>query len=429
MTIPRTLIRNAYAAYVVSALILSTGAFITVMAGGADAEVVAQGSGSTQAAWAVVYAITLTRLITRHRQAIAVLRAHKAIVALLLLFFFSALWSIDPGTTLHQAVTLVFSAAFALDVSLTLSPGEQLKLVCFALGAIVLMSVALELLLPGFVPGTDELGSTAWRGAFATKNEFGRVIVLATVALLSIAGRNRIARFAILGFGILLGYFANTVGAAAYLVILWVVSAAFPLLRFKGRRQTLVTLCILTLVVAVGMAAFQNRTNLTALVGRKSDLTGRSDLWIYALKSVEQRPLLGYGYGAFWNSKSQPATRIREAINWPDAPHSHNQYTEVLLSAGMAGLAVYLWLLASAIKNAYIYYLFGTGGSRMWPLLLLLFVCIFHFTETGALAGNAASWILLCLVTFSHQGNDELESNADVGEAQTRYPVVLAKLA
>ena len=82
--------------------------------------------------------------------------------------------------------------------------------------------------------------------------------------------------------------------------------------------------------------------------GRDPTLTGRTLLWHEVWELVRERPLLGYGYGAFWAESSEPASLLWEAIGWA-VPTAHNGYLELLLELGVVGLTLFVLSVSTTI--------------------------------------------------------------------------------
>ena len=83
-------------------------------------------------------------------------------------------------------------------------------------------------------------------------------------------------------------------------------------------------------------------------VGRGT-LTGRIPLWQESLRSVDQRPLLGYGYNSYLSPKN--IVRISRETGWV-AASLHSGYFEVLLGLGYIGLVTLVLLLFLAVKRS-----------------------------------------------------------------------------
>ena len=66
--------------------------------------------------------------------------------------------------------------------------------------------------------------------------------------------------------------------------------------------------------------------SLFDLLGRESNLTGRTDFWPYLQQAISERPILGYGYDAFFRSQEGLDTLsyyVVEAGGWSPYHHVH----------------------------------------------------------------------------------------------------------
>ena len=82
-----------------------------------------------------------------------------------------------------------------------------------------------------------------------------------------------------------------------------------------------------------------------------SDLSGRVELWAELQHYVDARPVLGYGFGAFWNPDN--LHQVQEVISWAPVV-AHNGYIDELLATGLIGgvLSVLFWLAAVVVALA-----------------------------------------------------------------------------
>ena len=92
-------------------------------------------------------------------------------------------------------------------------------------------------------------------------------------------------------------------------------------------------------IFIVGMISVNNQTIIMALgfLGRDPTLTSRTVVWDFAIQMIEARPLLGYGYGVFWDSYG----------GLLKVSHAHNGYISAALDVGLCG-AILLVLLINA---------------------------------------------------------------------------------
>ncbi len=386
-------------AYVVCVLVLSTGAFFTVFVDTDDLAVSSKGSPIFTIMWGFVYAISLLRILARRHETAKLFRTNKAMLLLAGLAVASTYWSIDRSVTLHAAGVLVLTAIVALDFSIHYSIRQQLRFICIAFVIVAALSVVVELILPGAVPG-QEMEGAAWHGVFGYKNVFGKVICFGTLACVAQIDRSRLLRgFAIVS-GIALTILSRSTSAVGFLIFMLLVFVLWPIFKLKPtpRRFAITALTLIALTLTFVVA--QNFSRVTTLLDKDPHLTGRVDLWQLAIGDIEAQPALGYGYQAFWSYNSVPARRIREAVNWDTVPHSHNGYIEMALSLGLIGLAAYGTLCWTLTRRAYIFFMHGSENYRRWPLTFLVFTLAYQSTE-GTAVGSGVFWIVFCSLLFS----------------------------
>lgn len=399
MTIPKHIVGLIRDAYFVCVLVLTIGAFGSLFVDTGDLATASQGSPYLKIASAAIYGIALVRVLLRRGGAMDVLRQNKALVLILLLTLGSALWSIDRSATLHTWATLFGSTLVALDFSINYSVEKQLRIVCVALISVTVLSVVAELLTPGLIPGQDLEGS-AWHGVFGVKNVFGKMVCLTVIACLSKIRKSFVARLVTVGIGITLGILSQSKSSVGYMAVMVAVFALLPILKWKPlpRRIAVGVLGFGALLTTYYVAT--NLETVTSAMDKDPHLTGRTDLWGYAVDNIRDKPLLGYGYGAFWTYDSVPARRIREAINWDSAPHAHNGYLDLTLEVGLVGLISYVALLAIFAKRGYGYFINGQENYRRWPLTFLAFTLFYQFTESS-MVGAGCLWIIFSSLMLS----------------------------
>jgi len=76
-----------------------------------------------------------------------------------------------------------------------------------------------------------------------------------------------------------------------------------------------------------------------------SKLTGRLPIWNEALARFRERPIRGYGYGAFWSAHR--ITTFERQNGW-SMTHAHSAYIETLVNLGLVGLALGLTAIGAA---------------------------------------------------------------------------------
>ena len=99
-----------------------------------------------------------------------------------------------------------------------------------------------------------------------------------------------------------------------------------------------------------------------------------------------KRPILGYGYEAFWQGFKGDSRGILEATGWL-VPMAHNGYLDLRLSLGLIGIAAYLFVFLRSMRMALNYLRYDRRTIAVWPVAYLCFFSL-HNTAKDALNSN-----------------------------------------
>jgi O-antigen ligase len=131
-------------------------------------------------------------------------------------------------------------------------------------------------------------------------------------------------------------------------LLFYVIGAVIQLLQKGGAAKSL-GVVMLTLLIFVVPVAAVSLDSLLELIGKDPTMTGRTDIWGYVVPYIYQRPLLGWGYAAFWSTLNPAAWEIANALRWY-SPEAHNGLLEILLSGGLVGAVWFLYLWVRTVR-------------------------------------------------------------------------------
>jgi exopolysaccharide production protein ExoQ len=162
--------------------------------------------------------------------------------------------------------------------------------------------------------------------------------------------------------------------------------------RLAGRPDALLGL----LFCAVAAVAFLDQAvglkeYVLALLGRRPDLTTRTDIWRILL-GFNTDPVVGVGFWSFWTgARQEEAWRlIGEKIN-----QAHNGYLEQYLNLGYIGVAFIVIIMFSGILKIR-RHLSLNHADGMLRLSFLAVAVMYNYTE-AAFYGSNNVWMLLLL--------------------------------
>jgi len=174
------------------------------------------------------------------------------------------------------------------------------------------------------------------------------------------------------------------------------VTTSLPLV--KRRPAAVHALVVAALVGGALVAAFGGWSAMTGAVGRKADLTGRTEIWNIVLP-IAPNPIGGAGFETFW-----VGPRVAEIANRVGGiemtNEAHNGYIEAYLNLGCLGVSLIALILVQSYFKA-------IGAFRRDPALgglLLAYVvtaATYNVTEAGFRMLNVEWFFLLLSVSVA----------------------------
>jgi O-antigen ligase len=146
------------------------------------------------------------------------------------------------------------------------------------------------------------------------------------------------------------------------------------------------------------------------LLGKDATFTGRTQIWAAAMRQIEERPWLGYGYAAVWSDKSgwgPLAWIVHDAKFTPQ--HAHNSWIEQWLGMGIVGLCAWGLFYLQTMALAIVAVFRSRGALLAFPFLVVY--SLVSLTESIAVVYNDFRWAifvaLAAKLAFSDQAQDE----------------------
>jgi O-antigen ligase len=196
---------------------------------------------------------------------------------------------------------------------------------------------ALSSALVTLMPCALMIGWLAWRGVLPRSVRYAALVI---VALLAVAAYSTLSRTVWLAFAVQLG-----------IIVMGLAWREHRTRRIEARRLLLAAVGVAVIgAVGVTMVAHiqQERFALpTEYDAGKAVLQAdpRLRIWPQVIRKIEERPLLGIGYG-----RGMGAEVVQQASDDPRNWHSHNLFLETTLQTGIPGLVLLVLLLGATAK-------------------------------------------------------------------------------
>ncbi len=331
------------------------------------------------------------------------------------LAFISVLWSLDPAITLRRSIALLLATLYGVLLAIRYPFLTVLKLLGTVMSLIVIAS------LIGIASGfgwavMDYPHPGAWQGIMFHKNALGRIAGLALIVFVTLSQQYS-GWWRLSWYGLSLGTVILVVGSrsmTALVVTTLVVTAWLTLTMLyslASRERWQMTALVLTTILPISTLGVIYWPEIVSLIGRDPTLTGRLPLWQSLIGIGIQRPLLGYGFGAFWIDPSQMLSLdialMRLRFWW--ANHAHNGYIDVWLELGLVGLMLILTTLFLLItKNFHSFFQEKSRYKFLFITIFLLYLATYNFLEAILIEsslGKAIFWIAFSYTYYETQLN------------------------
>jgi O-antigen ligase/glycosyltransferase involved in cell wall biosynthesis len=356
-----------------------------------------QGSTLTQILLFAVYLISLMLLLINPTRQLRYAFKAKLIWLLPALALVSVLWSGAPTISFRRAVALLGSTIFGFYLGTRYSRADLLRLFL----AVSVIAMTLSLLTVVALPAYAIDDSGAWQGVFGQKNHLGRFMALSAVLWLLYALTFRRHRF-LAGLSVVSVVLVLLSHSATSVALLFILVSVLLLIRLVRVRSRAVA-PLLALIVVVGgylaMIVASNPGRVTALLGRDSSLTGRTQLWSLVWQMIQTHRWHGYGYGGFWLGFDGPSASIWSVVNW-NPPSAHDGFLDLMLDLGIAGVVIFVPAMLIAIRYAVALARRGRTLDAAFPLIFLVFYLLSNLTESYLVAYNTESWVLFVAITI-----------------------------
>jgi exopolysaccharide production protein ExoQ len=270
-------------------------------------------------------------------------------IIIVVFFLVTMVWSVDPEATLRRSVLYLFFVLGVIGMATNLRAEEYIRL----LNLMCLLSVAASIVLlvvspnSAFMPMYSPDASIAFRGIFPHKNMAGQAMVCGVLCSLHEMRADQKGR--LFGAFTLLVYLAMATISRSGTSMLTILALCFfsGIIFLLRRRGIFRAIGILLLIISVPVVAIVavNLDSFFEMIGKDPTLTGRTDIWNDVVVEIYQRPILGWGFQAFWSPANPAAVDIQWAVGWT-VPEAHNGLLELLLEIGLAGTLMFVFLLA-----------------------------------------------------------------------------------
>jgi exopolysaccharide production protein ExoQ len=329
---------------------------------------------------------------------LSVCRQMKAMMCLSLLAVCSAVWSQDPANTLRRGVFLLMGTLFAFYLVRRFTPTDFAQIVV-ATGVLAgVIGIFVSVAFPSY--GIDSFNGGAWQGIFRSKNGCAQIMLFFLSAGICFRFQSSpMRRLRVLLYPVSVLLIVMSKAATAYLMMpgLFLLVALLTGLHRYERRNRMFIIASATVLLVVGSFAMPHiMPVLLGLIGKDPEMSGRLPLWKAVIASAAKRPLLGYGYAAFWTGLRGESLSIYMTTHF-EIYQAQNGVLEVWLELGIVGTVLLLSTLIRAAKDALICLQYDCTAITNWYISLIVLTVVYNIDETFFASAHSLPWLLYIL--------------------------------
>lgn len=382
------------------AVFCSSVAMLLLYSGGWELPLFGENAGESaggiiRAAYLPAYAVGFLLIVLNPRNMIRVVIRQPLLIALMLVVACSTFWSIAPDITTRRAFAVICTTLGGLALAARYSWAELAEVVGAAFLILIIASFIVCLAVPSIGVMT-EIFPGAWRGLWMEKNGLGGLMALGFCLLSAAAVLNpNRARlwWSFAGLALVLVLMSTSKTSLVSLLVGGMALAFVLVVRRGPAAGAAMTWVAVTGVALLGGFVLVAADVFFAILGKDATLTGRTEIWSAAMRQIELKPWLGYGYSAVWDDTSGwgPFAWISKHAGF-QAHHAHNSWIEQWLGMGILGLAAWGLFYLQTLALAVVAVFRERGAVLVFPFLVVY--TLVSLTESIAVVYNDFRWAL-----------------------------------
>jgi len=341
-----------------------------------------------------IYAVCFLILGIHWRQAIHIAMANKLLLLLLGIAFASVFWSVAPEVTVRRSAALAGTTLFGFYLAMRFSLSAQLRLLACMLGISALLSLVFALALPTIY---GPFSAEPWRGIYEGKNQLGVHMALGSLVFLLIAMNDRRhswVAWTACALSVILLLLSNSMTSLIIFVGLLILLPLYRVLRWDYTLSISFLIVAVLLGGSIALWLWSNQEAVLTALGRDVTMSQRTLLWAAVVDMIQERPWLGYGYGAFWLDAAGMSSSIIMGLNLGSFPYAHNGILDLWLDLGLLGVSAFIVMFLIYSLRAVAWVRSTKTAEGLWPLAYTTFILLFNMTEGAFLRQNSALWVL-----------------------------------
>jgi O-antigen ligase len=238
-----------------------------------------------------------------------------------------------------------------------------------------------------------------WRGFFTHKNGAGAGMAILVCIGIFVARTSGMVLGGVIT-ALAAFFLLHTESKSPISLLPFVLIISFLLMRLRrpaAKFVLAITLPAAIGVLTIGSVSFGPIESLVHQMMSDPSFTGRDEIWLFTLDHIAKRPVVGFGFQAFWGTPELVSSwNYLESWGYR-ASDAHNGFLNLAVMTGLVGLALaVIWIFVQPFLD-YV----RTPRERTDPALTMLFLQLWLFGlfisgfESELFSGGSAIWFMM----------------------------------
>ena len=354
--------------------------------------------------FASLYLLAFLLFLVAWQKLLPLLAKDRWMMSLIFLMGLSTFWSVSPETTFADFRTSIVILILVGYITGFHSSKKVIGFFSFTLGFLVALSFIYVLI------GLGVTGTT-WRGVFAHQSTLATITGLATISIFNSAilsdSKNKYSNifyFTSISICLIVIVFSQARTPLIALIASFAILPFFytPKIQYSTERTRYLICVTYFFLIAIPFLWLSKEFIIVDILGKTTNLTGRSNTWELLRQKIFERPLLGYGQGAFWHNESlsrEITSQLGRQV--PTFYNSHSSYYDCLLNLGLIGFSLLAIIILIKIRTNIIWILRSQKVESQWCLQVILFCLIGGYSDIGYFVfPRAMGWFTINVVSL-----------------------------
>lgn len=370
----------------------------TQLAGYAALGETGAGSGMHAALSFGCYLIVMGGLLMIRDRLVHLCVQNWVIFALPILAFMSAAWSQYPSRTVLYSGYIMLNTLFALYLASRFRPEQQINLFLLTGTFAAIGSLVEGVVYP--TGGVDvKAGTRALEGIYPHKNIAAMLTLLFLIPVFCIPIKTPLQRafrfgYTVISLAVIVLTTARTGWLQTGIVLIAMVGLRW-VRKFSPKDRPTVIFFLAPLAVGGIIFATIAYPYLALLMGKDPTLTGRTVIWAACIKSAMKRPMLGYGFYAFWTMMHGEAANTAMAAGDVSLGNAEDGVLQLWLELGLVGVAILFAMVLRTCRNAMkVAFRKDMPEYVDWYIALLVFTLLSVVDGAKFLIPHALYWMM-----------------------------------